>query len=105
MNLDDIAKALEAYEPMTLEEAKRRREVFLDRYGNELVRTINAGLPTLTMLVVSREVLEAIEEAFQHWPMVDENGEEYVGNCCFRDPKVPYDHVLFKGIPIVEQRE
>jgi hypothetical protein len=104
VNLDDIAKALEAYEPMTLAEAKRRRDVFMDRYGNELTHTINAGLPTLTMLIVSREVFEAVEEAFQHWPMCD-HGVEYIENRCFRDPSVPYDHVLFKGIPIVEQRE
>lgn len=91
--------------PMTVEEAKRRREVFLERYGNDLVRQLNDVYPFPRTWTVSRDVFEAIEAAFQHWPLCDEDGNEYVGNCCFRDPSVPYEHVLFKGIPVTYQAD
>ena len=85
---------------MELDEAKRRRDVFMECYGNELTQRINDARPFPQSLTVSREVFEAIQEAFQHWPMRDEEGVEYVANTCFVDPKVPYDHVLFKAIPV-----
>lgn len=106
MDIEKIMEGLKSYTPMTLEEAKRRRTVFMERYGNELTRKINDSYPTMPeKLIVPREVMEAVEAAFQHWPLHDEHGEEYVGNCCFRDPKITYNHVLFKGIPITAGAE
>ncbi len=90
---------------MTLEEAKRRRDVFMEQYGDDLVQHMNAVHPFPKTWTVSREVFEAIEAAFQHWPMCAEDGEEYVGHCCFFDPSVPYQHVLFKGIPVTYQAD
>lgn len=71
---------------MTLNEAKRRRDAFMERYGNDLVQHINTAHPFPKSLTVSREVFEAIETAFQNWPIRDEDGNEFVGNLCFRDP-------------------
>jgi len=84
---------------MTLDEAKARRDVFMERHGNRLREMIYAPPTPPERLVVDRETFEAIEEAFQHWPMRDEHGEEFVGNACFTDPKIQ-PSVMFKGVPV-----
>lgn len=99
-SVDELLARMKSHTPMTLEEAKRRQAEFMERYGNELVRRVNADAPNMPeKLVVSREEFEAIEAVFQHWPLCDEEGE-YVGHACFCDPSVAYQHVLFKGIPV-----
>ena len=103
MELDEVLERIKACRPMTLEEAKRRRDVFMEKYGNALECQINDALdsnPHLERLTASREVVEAIQEAFQRWPLEDENGEEFVGNCCFAKAGLQVPHVLFKGIAI-----
>jgi hypothetical protein len=92
---------------ISLEEAKRRRDAFMEAHGNRLTQIVHEYIMTRGVpptLEVSREVFEAIEEAFQHWPLVDEHGEEYVGNACFTDPKMPQPNVMFKGIPFTYAR-
>jgi hypothetical protein len=88
---------------MTLHEAKQRRDVFMDRYGNALRERINNSRPVPPYLVVSREIFEAVEDAFQHWPSVTLDGREFVGTCLFRSPNLAEDNVMFKGIPLVQQ--
>lgn len=71
--------------------------------GNDLRRQINDfGLHSQPKeLRVSRDVVEAVEQAFQNWPMTDaETGEHYVTNICVVDPARGDAHVIFKGVAL-----
>jgi len=92
---------------MTLAQAKQRQGAFLEAHGARLLAAVRNALSRRGLsewrpivLVVNRDTFEAIEDAFQHWPVRDEDGQEFVGNACFCDATRAYPNVLLKGIPV-----